>query len=77
MKIIAIIANVIIPGIGSMLVGQFTRGIAQLVLFAIGVLLTLGGSMALVGIALSIIALIWSLHTVFRAYNAPARGIAG
>lgn len=66
MKIVALVVNFLLPGIGSMLIGRVLTGIVQLVLYAFGWLLTLTGILAIVGAPLCFIVLIWSLVTAAR-----------
>ncbi len=63
MKIVALIVNFLVPGIGSMLLGYIGTGIAQLLLYGFGMLLTLTGILWIVGAPISFIALVWSLIT--------------
>jgi len=66
MKIVALIVNFLLPGVGSMLIGRILTGIVQLVLYGIGWLLTLTGILAIVGIPLCFVVLVWSLITAAR-----------
>ena len=69
--IIALILNIFIPGLGSLIAGKTNTGISQLILcyggFVIGILLTLTFIWAIIGIPLMIIApisaWIWGMVT--------------
>ncbi len=59
--VIVFIVNFVIPGLGSLFVGN-VNGIGQIVLFVIGVLL-LGPQVILIGSSLVLIAWLWALWT--------------
>jgi TM2 domain-containing membrane protein YozV len=60
--ILALIVNLLIPGIGSMIGGKVNTGIWQLVLLIVGAFL----SIILIGIPLVIAAWIWALVTSIK-----------
>lgn len=66
MNIVALIANIILPGVGTLIVGKVGSGIFQLVLFGMGVLLTFTFIGAIVGVPLCIAVWVWGLVSVVR-----------
>jgi TM2 domain-containing membrane protein YozV len=72
MKVVAIIVNFFIPGLGSFFVGKVGQGIAQLLLYIIGIVFVLTGIGAIIGIPLCIGVWIWGLVT---AANSPGQPI--
>jgi TM2 domain-containing membrane protein YozV len=65
MKPLAIIANILIPGIGSFMLGKVGQGIGQAVIWGIGLLLTLGtlGIGGIIGLPMMLGAWIWGIVT--------------
>ncbi len=72
MRTVAIIVNIFFPGIGSLLIGKAGQGIAQIVLYLLGIMLTVTGIGALIGIPLCIGVWIWGIVT---AVNSPAQPV--
>ena len=67
MKTLGIIANIFIPGVGSFIVGAPGQGIAQILIWGIGFMLTVFtlGFGGVIGIPLMVGAWIWGLITAF------------
>lgn len=63
MKVVGILVNFFIPGIGSMIVGKVGQGIFQFLLWLFGVFLNFTMVGAIIGIPICIVAWIWSLIT--------------
>ena len=63
MKAIALFANILLPGVGSFFVGKAGAGIAQLMIWGFGLMLTLGtlGVGGVIGIPMMIVAWIWAI----------------
>lgn len=63
MKAVAVIANILLPGVGSFFVGKAAAGIAQLLIWGLGFLFTVGtlGFGAIVGFPMMIVAWIWAI----------------
>ena len=61
MKALAIVANIFIPGVGTLIIGKLGRGIAQILLFGLGVVLNFTVIGAIVGIPLCIGIWIWGI----------------
>lgn len=61
MKAVAILVNVFLPGVGTLFVGKVGEGIAQIILYWIGVVLCFTVVGAVVGIPLCMGIWIWSL----------------
>ncbi len=62
LAIVALVINIFIPGLGSLIAGKTTQGIWQLVLLIIGAIL----SIILIGIPLMFIAWVWAIVTGAR-----------
>ncbi len=73
MKAIAILTNFFVPGVGSFFVGKVGQGIAQILLWGLGFLLTVGtmGIGGVIGIPLMFGAWIWGLITASSANPKP------
>ncbi len=69
MNILAVILNFFIPGIGSFIVGRGGAGVAQLLMFAVGLFLVLTVLLSWIGIFLMLIAWVWGLITAATANN--------
>ncbi|WP_108816331.1 hypothetical protein [Loktanella sp. Alg231-35] len=65
MKPLAIIANILIPGVGSFIIGKVGAGVAQIVIWGFGLMLTLGtlGIGGIIGLPLMLGAWIWAIVT--------------
>jgi TM2 domain-containing membrane protein YozV len=61
MKAVAVIVNVFFPGIGTLIVGKVGQGIAQILLYILGVVLAFTVVGAIIGIPLCIAVWIWAL----------------
>ena len=61
MKVVAILINFFVPGIGSFFIKQIGQGIVQFILWFIGVVLTMTAIGAIIGIPLMLGAWIWGL----------------
>lgn len=66
MKALAIILNVLIPGVGSFVVGKVGQGLGQIIIWGLGFLLTVFtlGFGAIIGFPMMLAAWIWGLVTV-------------
>lgn len=73
MKAVAIIVNIFFPGIGTLIVGKIGQGIAQLILFSIGVVFNFTIIGAIVGVPLCIGVWIWALVTVANSPVQPVQ----
>ena len=61
MKALAIILNVFIPGVGTLVVGKIGEGITQLLLWLLGVILVVTVLLSFIGVPLCIAMLVWSI----------------
>lgn len=63
MRAFAVIANILLPGVGSFFVGKVGAGIAQLFIWGSGLLFTFGtsGIGAIIGVPMMIGAWIWAI----------------
>lgn len=66
MNIVALIANLIFPGVGTLIVGKVGSGVIQLVLYIVGLILTFTFIGAIVGVPICIGVWIWGLVSVVR-----------
>ncbi|HVJ03548.1 MAG TPA: hypothetical protein VM662_15315 [Sphingomonas sp.] len=73
MKIAAIILNFFFPGVGSLVIGKTGAGIAQLILYIVGVAFTLTIIGAILGIPMSLGAWIWGLVTAATYEEQPVQ----
>jgi len=71
MKTVAIIVNIFFPGVGSFFVGKVGQAIAQLILYGLGLALTLTGIGAIAGIPICISVWIWGLITAATSSSQP------
>ena len=61
MRVLGIIVNIFLPGVGTLLVGKVPLGIIQIVLVITSLLLSFTGVLALIGIPLGIGNWVWAL----------------
>ena len=71
MKVLGLIVNLLLPGIGSFFFGKYGQAIAQFIIWFIGFLFTITGIFAIIGIPICIIAWGWALATSITALSAP------
>jgi TM2 domain-containing membrane protein YozV len=64
MKVSGVLINLFVPGIGTMVVGKIGQGIAQFVIWAVGVAICFSVVGAIIGLPMAIGAWIWSLVSV-------------
>lgn len=67
MKALAIILNVLFPGVGTLVIKRFGLGILQIVLSLVGVILTVTVIGAIVGVPLMIGVWIWAIIVAVKA----------
>lgn len=77
MKVLGIILNLFLPGVGSFVVGKFGQGTGQLLLWGFGLLLTIItlGFGGLIGFPMMLGAWIWGLVTVIGNNVQPVQFI--
>jgi len=61
MKVLAIIINIFFPGIGTLIVGKIGEGIAQFLIWLVGVILTLTVVLSFIRIPLCLAMWVWSI----------------
>ena len=71
MNVLALLLNLAIPGIGSFVVGKPGQGIGQILLWGLGLMLTLTAILSIFGIPMMIGAWIWGIVTVTGAASTP------
>jgi len=62
-KLIVIAANIVVPGLGSLLAGQTIRGLLQFLIVALGVLFWMTVALKLSAIPLVVFGWLWGLFT--------------
>lgn len=75
MKALSIILNVFFPGVGSLVIGKVGQGLAQIVLYFLGVIFCFTVVGAIIGLPLMIGVWIWGLVTVTSAPAVPVEVI--
>jgi TM2 domain-containing membrane protein YozV len=73
MKIVAIIINIFIPGLGTLFVGKVAQGIVQLLLAAVAFVLTASGIFAIFGVPLGFCVWIWALVSAATSPSEPVK----
>jgi len=65
MKGLGLILNILLPGVGSMVIGKVGQGLGQITIWGLGVLITLGtlGFGLVIGVPLMLGAWIWAIVT--------------
>ncbi len=63
MNIVAFIPNFFLPGLGSLIAGEVSQGITQIVIFGIGILLSMTVILSVIGYPMMAAAWIWGLFT--------------
>lgn len=71
MKAVAIILNFFIPGVGSLVIGKTGAGVIQLIVYFVGLFLTLTLIGALIGAPMMLGAWIWGLVTAATHVDQP------
>ena len=72
MKVLAIIVNLFLPGIGTLLVQKWGQAIAQIILGIIATILIVTGVGAIFGIPLAFIVWVWA---IVSAATSPAQPV--
>ncbi|MEG3181544.1 hypothetical protein [Sphingomonas sp. LT1P40] len=73
MKAAAIIVNFFIPGVGSLIIGKTGAGIAQLLIYFVGLLFTLTLIGVIIGGPMMLAAWIWGLVTAATYDEQPVQ----
>jgi TM2 domain-containing membrane protein YozV len=71
MKVLAVIVNIFVPGVGSLIIGKIGTGIIQLILYGLGVLFSLTGIGVIVGGPICLVVWIWGIITAATAQVKP------
>lgn len=66
MNVIALIANLVFPGVGTIIVGKTGVGIIQLILYILGLIFSFTLIGAIVGIPMVFVAWVWGIISVVR-----------
>lgn len=75
MKTAAILVNILIPGIGSFLVGKWVQGIFQLLLLFVAVILVFTGVGVLLAAPLSFVVWLWAIISAATTPSEPVQVI--
>lgn len=73
MKAVAIILNFFIPGVGSLVIGKTGAGIAQLIIYFVGLFFTLTLIGVIIGAPMMLGAWIWGLVTAATHVDQPVQ----
>lgn len=73
MKVAAIVINVLLPGIGTLLVQKWGQAIVQIILIIIGILLIFTVIGGIIGFPLYLAAWIWAIVSAATAPEQPVR----
>lgn len=73
MNIVAVLLNFFLPGFGSFFVGRGGAGVAQLLIFLIGVFFVVTFFLLPFGVLLMTVAWLWGLFTAATAHNDPQK----
>lgn len=76
MKALAIIVNIFLPGIGTLIVKKWGQGIAQIILGIIGIILTATGLLSIIGVPLLIGVWIWAIISAVQSNPQPIQVVA-
>ncbi len=71
MKVLGVIVNIFVPGIGTMIVGKIGQGIAQLLLYIVGWIFCFTVVGAIIGVPLCIGVWIWAIVSAATANPKP------
>ena len=71
MKAAAIIVNFFFPGVGTLILGRIGTGVTQLILYILGIMLTITAIGSIIGVPLMIGVWIWGLVSAASAPSAP------
>ena len=73
MKILAIIVNILAPGIGTLLVKKWWQAFFQIVLVIIAIVLNVSGVGAILGIPIAFVAWVWAIVSAATAQPQTGR----
>lgn len=73
MKTLAVILNFFVPGVGSFFIGQVGQGIAQLLIWAVGLILIFTAIGAIIGGPLMFVAWLWAVIGAATSNQAPIK----
>jgi TM2 domain-containing membrane protein YozV len=73
MKALAIVTNIFIPGVGTLIVGKVGQGVAQILLYGLGIVLSFTVIGAIVGIPLVIGIWIWGIVVAANSDSKPVQ----
>lgn len=73
MKALAVIVNVFLPGVGTLIVGKIGSGIFQIILYLVGLTVSLTGVGVIVGLPIMLAVWIWAIVSAATANPEPVR----
>jgi hypothetical protein len=71
MKTFAFFLNFFLPGLGTLFAKKIIEGILQLVIWVVTLLLIITGLLAVLGIPLGFINVMWATYSVATTFNKP------
>jgi len=73
MKVLAIIVNILAPGIGTLLVKKWWQAFFQIILVIIAIVLNVSGVGAILGIPIAFVAWVWAIVSAATAQPQTGR----
>lgn len=73
MKAAGILLNFFFPGVGSLIIGQTSQGVVQLILYFMGIVFTVTVIGAIIGLPMMLAAWIWGLVTAASYDEKPSQ----
>lgn len=73
MKVIVILGNIFVPGVGSLFAGKVGQGIIQLIMAIVGIAMTFTVLLLFFGVIIWGIAFVWGMVTAFKYAFPPVR----
>lgn len=71
MKALSIFLNIFFPGVGSIVIGKIGQGVAQIILYVLGIIFSITVVGVIIGVPLCIGAWIWGIVTVTSSPAVP------
>jgi TM2 domain-containing membrane protein YozV len=71
MKAVGVLVNIFLPGVGTIIVGKAGQGIAQILLYLLGILLSFTVVGAIIGVPLCIAVWIWAIVSAATSEARP------
>ncbi|MEA2905518.1 MAG: hypothetical protein QOI12_2905 [Alphaproteobacteria bacterium] len=75
MKVLGVIVNIFLPGVGTLIVGKIGAGIIQIILYILGLIFIFTGVGSIIGLPVCFIVWIWSIISAATAKDQPVQVI--